>query len=73
MCGTVGFSDAIASSFVAKVCYEVFAHFHDISMRNCLSGPSGRIPCNNPFDIQENEAAPVPDSALTSFAILGLG
>jgi Trm5-related predicted tRNA methylase len=46
--------DATASSFVAKVPDEVFAHFHGvavkrrISMRNCLVGLPGRISREQP-------------------------
>jgi hypothetical protein len=46
-----GCRDAIASSLVAKVRCEVFAHLHAVaikrhnSMQNCLFGLPGRILC----------------------------
>jgi hypothetical protein len=50
-CEKVRCRDATASSFSAQVREEVFAHFYTVavnrhsSMRNCLFGLSGRIPC----------------------------
>jgi hypothetical protein len=53
--------DETASSFVAKVRGEVFAHFHAVAvrrnsnMRNWLFGLQGRILCEQYQSLKEND------------------
>jgi hypothetical protein len=60
-CEAVRCRDVTASSFVAKVLGEVFAHFHSVavkrhsSMRNWLFGLWGRILCEQFLDVKEND------------------
>jgi hypothetical protein len=61
-CETMRCYDATTSSFVAKVCHEVFAHFHAVGVKrhssiwNLTVWAARTIFCvTNPHDVKEND------------------